>query len=63
MMEGALFFAGAVARRLSAESRNRAVFPFTVDSTTAGYGTAVDTENTQDGSRQHLNFLWNLFTR
>ena len=27
MIEGALFFAGAVARRLSAESRSRAVFP------------------------------------
>ncbi len=54
MMEGALFFAGAVARRLSAESRSRAVFPFTADTSAAGYGTAVDTEYTRDGSRAEL---------
>lgn len=54
MMEGALFFAGAVARRLSAESRSRAVFPFTVETSAAGYGTAVDTEYTSDGSRAEL---------
>ncbi|HZA22874.1 MAG TPA: type I-U CRISPR-associated protein Csx17, partial [Dehalococcoidia bacterium] len=54
MMEGALFFAGAVARRLSAESRNRAVFPFTVETAAAGYCTAVDTEYTSNGSRAEL---------
>ena len=54
MMEGALFFAGAVARHLSAESRSRAVFPFTVETSAAGYGTAVDAENTSDGSRAEM---------
>ena len=54
MMEGALFFAGAVARRLSAGSRGRAVFPFTVETAAAGYGTAVNAENTSDGSRAEM---------
>ena len=54
MIEGALFFAGAVARRLSGESRSRAVFPFTVETSAAGYGTAVDAENTSDGSRAEM---------
>lgn len=54
MIEGALFFAGAVARRLSPESRTKAVFPFTVDTSAVGYGTAVDSEYTGDGSRAEL---------
>ncbi|MCI0440124.1 MAG: type I-U CRISPR-associated protein Csx17 [Chloroflexi bacterium] len=54
MIEGALFFAGAVARRLSAESQGKAVFPFTVDTSAAGYGTAVDSEYTNDSSRAEL---------
>ena len=44
MFEGALLFAGAAARRLSAQSRSKAVFPFTVDSSATGYGTASDSE-------------------
>jgi CRISPR-associated protein Csx17 len=60
MIEGALVFAGAVARRLSAESRSKAVFPFTVDTSAAGYGTAVDAEYTSDGSRAEVWApLWN----
>ncbi len=54
MIEGALFFAGAVARRYSTQNRTKAVFPFTADTTAAGYGTAVDTEYTSDGSRAEL---------
>ena len=44
MFEGALLFAGAAARRLSPQSRTKAVFPFTVDNSAGGYGTAADSE-------------------
>ncbi len=44
MFEGALLFAGAASRRLSPQSRTKAVFPFTVDSSAGGYGTAADSE-------------------
>ncbi len=44
MFEGALLFAGAAARRLSAQSQSKAVFPFTVDNSAGGYGTASDSE-------------------
>ena len=37
MIEGVLVFAGAMARRLSPASRGKAVFPFTVDTSAAGY--------------------------
>ena len=39
MFEGALMFAGAAARRLSVQGGSKAVFPFTVDNSAAGYGT------------------------
>ena len=44
MFEGALMFAGAAARRLSPQSRTKAVFPFTVDNSVGGYGTSADSE-------------------
>ena len=44
MFEGALMFAGATARRLSPQSSSKAVFPFTVDNSAAGYGTSADSE-------------------
>ena len=44
MFEGALLFAGAAARRLSPQSRTKAVFPFTVDNSAGGYGTATESE-------------------
>ncbi len=44
MMEGALLFAGAAARRLSSQASSKAVFPFTVDGSAAGYGTSADSE-------------------
>ncbi len=44
MFEGALLFAGAAARRLSPQARSKAVFPFTVDGSPAGYGTSADSE-------------------
>ena len=44
MFEGTLLFAGAAARRLSPLSSSKAVFPFTVDNSAAGYGTAADSE-------------------
>ena len=44
MFEGALLFAGAAARRMSPHTRTKAVFPFTVDGSAAGYGTSVDSE-------------------
>ena len=47
-MEGAMVFASAASRRLSAESHTgarKASMPFTVDATTAGYGSASVGEN------------------
>ncbi len=44
MFEGALLFAGAAARRLSQRTSTKAVFPFTVDNSAAGYGTSTDSE-------------------
>ena len=44
MFEGALMFAGAAARRLSSQASSKAVFPFTVDNSAAGYGTSADSE-------------------
>ena len=43
-IEGLLTFAGAQARRLSPKSRSKAVFPFTVDTSAAGYSTPIPTE-------------------
>jgi CRISPR-associated protein Csx17 len=58
MIEGALFFAGAVARRLSPESRTKAIFPFTVDTSAAGYGTAVDAEYSEASRSELWAPLW-----
>ena len=54
MIEGALLFAGSVARRLGANSAYRAVFPFSVESVAVGYGSAAASEETTDGSRSEL---------
>ncbi len=62
MIEGALLFAGSVARRLGANSPGRlganspgrAVFPFSVLSVAVGYGSAAATEETTDASRSEL---------
>ncbi len=44
LVEGTLAFAGAPVRRLTPESRSKAVFPFTVDASAAGYGTTASSE-------------------
>src|SRR5579875_1535170 len=54
MIEGTLLFAGAVARRLGANTVGRAVFPFCVDSIAVGYGSASANEETTEGSRSEL---------
>lgn len=54
MIEGALLFAGAAARRLGVGSGLRAVFPFSVESVAVGYGSATASEETSDGSRAEL---------
>jgi CRISPR-associated protein Csx17 len=54
MIEGALLFAGSVARRFGANTGDRAVFPFTVGSVAVGYGSATASEETRDGSRAEL---------
>jgi CRISPR-associated protein Csx17 len=51
MIEGLLAVPGSVARRLNSSGSARAVFPFTVDSIAAGYGSAAAIEETKDGSR------------
>jgi CRISPR-associated protein Csx17 len=54
MIEGALLFAGSVARRFGANAPYRAVFPFSVESVAVGYGSATGSEETSDGSRAEL---------
>ena len=58
MCEGILTFGGASARRLSAGSRSKAVFPFTVDTSAAGYGTAVSEEYSGKGRAEFWAPLW-----
>lgn len=60
MTEGALLFAGALARRLSSESRSKAVFPFTVDTSAAGYSTPISSEY---GSASRAEFWAPLWDR
>ena len=59
MFEGILMFAGAVARRLSPQASPKAVFPFTVDSSAAGYGTSVDSEYGNSSRAEFWAPLWN----
>ena len=54
MIEGAILFAGSVARRLGTLGITKAVFPFTVESVAAGYGSATASEETTGGSRAEL---------
>lgn len=54
MMEGALLFAGSMARRMGTNTSSRAVFPFSVTSVAVGYGSAAAGEETTDGSRAEL---------
>ena len=65
MFEGALLFAGAIARRLSPQSSSKAVFPFTVDNSAAGYGTSSDSEYGDSARAEFWAPLWdqpaNLF--
>ena len=58
MFEGALLFAGAVARRLSPQSHSKAVFPFTVDNSAAGYGTSSDSEYGDSARAEFWAPLW-----
>ena len=54
MIEGAMLLAGSVARRLGASALSRGAFPFSVESVAVGYGSAVASEETSDGSRAEL---------
>ena len=59
MMEGALLFAGAAARRLSSQASSKAVFPFTaVDGSAAGYGTSADSEYGKKFKAEFWAPLW-----
>ena len=58
MFEGALMFAGAAARRLSAQGTSKAVFPFTVDNSAAGYGTSSDSEYGDSSRAEFWAPLW-----
>ncbi|MCY4653122.1 MAG: type I-U CRISPR-associated protein Csx17 [Dehalococcoidia bacterium] len=59
MFEGALMFAGAAARRLSAQGSSKAVFPFTVDNSAAGYGTSSESEYGDSSRAEFWAPLWN----
>ena len=58
MFEGALLFAGAVSRRLSPQATSKAVFPFTVDNSAAGYGTSSDSEYGDSARAEFWAPLW-----
>ena len=59
MLEGSLLFAGAAARRLSSPASSKAVFPFTVDNSAAGYGTSSDSEYGGSARAEFWAPLWN----
>ena len=59
MFEGALMFAGAAARRMSAQGTSKAVYPFTVDNSAAGYGTSSDSEYGDSSRAEFWAPLWN----
>ena len=56
--EGAMLFAGAAARRLSAQASSNAVYPFTTGSSAAGYGTSVDSEYGDSSRAEFWAPLW-----
>ncbi len=59
MIEGALLFAGAAARRLSSQASSKAVFPFTaVDGSAAGYGTSAGSEYGRKFKAEFWAPLW-----
>ena len=58
MFEGALLFAGAATRRLLPQAASKAVFPFTVDNSAAGYGTAADSEYGDSSRAEFWAPLW-----
>ncbi len=58
MFEGALLFAGAAARRLSAQASPKAVFSFTVDNSAAGYGTSANSEYGDSSRAEFWAPLW-----
>lgn len=58
MFEGTLLFAGAAARRLAAQTSTKAVFPFTVDNSAAGYGTSTDSEYGNPSRAEFWAPLW-----
>ena len=60
MCEGIPAFAGASSRRLSAGSRSKAVFPFTVDTSAAGYGTAMSEEYSSKGRAEFWAPMWDM---
>ena len=53
-------FAGAAARRLSLQASSKAVFPFTVDNSAAGYGTSADSEYGDSSRAEFWAPLWGL---
>ncbi|MYE39314.1 MAG: type I-U CRISPR-associated protein Csx17 [Chloroflexi bacterium] len=63
MFEGVLLFAGAAARRLSSQTSSKAVFPFTVDSSAAGYGTSADSEYGDSSRAEFWAPLWDQPTK
>ena len=63
MLEGVLLFAGAAARRLSSQTSSKAVFPFTVDSSAAGYGTSADSEYGDSSRAEFWAPLWDRPTK
>ncbi len=63
MFEGVLLFAGAAARRLSSQTSSKAIFPFTVDSSAAGYGTSADSEYGDSSRAEFWAPLWDQPTK
>lgn len=54
MVEGALFLAGAVARRYGIDSGDRAAFSFCVQPVAVGFGSAASIDETSEGCRTEL---------
>ncbi len=60
MLEGSLLLAGATARRLSNNQRDKAAFPFTVRAATVGYGSGADSEESNSRGEIWLPLWENL---
>lgn len=63
MIEGTLILAGSVTKRMGIDQSGKAVFPFTVSASSAGYGSLSASDNDSRNTRGEVWLpLWNRFS-